>query len=71
MSKELAIVTPIATNEVITRFTNFLDVAPITVRAYKSGIKQFAKYLSFTGIKNPVRDDVMTFKKELQCIFQH
>ena len=67
MSKELAVVTPIATNEVITCFTNFLDVAPLTVRAYKSGIKQFAKYLSFTGIKNPVRDDVMTFKKELEA----
>lgn len=67
MSKELAVVTPIATNEVITRFTNFLDVAPITVSAYKSGIKQFAKYLSFTGIKNPVRDDVIAFKKELEA----
>lgn len=68
MNNKIAIVSnPITTNEVINRFTSFLDVAPLTVRAYTSGIKQFAKYLSFTGIKNPVRDDVMSFKKELEA----
>lgn len=66
MNNKIAIVTNPVNTTVITRFTSFLDVAPLTVRAYSSGIKQFAKYISVTGIKNPVRDDVMSFKKELE-----
>ncbi len=67
MNNKIAVVNNPVTTTVITRFTSFLDVAPLTVRAYSSGIKQFAKYISFTGIKNPVRDDVMSFKKDLEA----
>lgn len=54
--------------ELIDRFTAFLDVTPLTVRAYSSGLKIFAKFLADENIKNPTRDDILTFKKRLENI---
>ena len=67
MSKELAIAqSNITAAEIISKFTSYLDVSQLTVRAYMSGLKQFSKYLSSTGVKNPVRENVLAFKKELE-----
>ena len=53
-------------NEVLNRFTAFLDISPLTARSYLSGVKMFAKYLYATGVKEPSRDTVIAYKKELQ-----
>ena len=67
MSKELVIVkSNIIAAETLNRFTSYLDVAPLTVRSYISGLKMFNQYLSANGVKNPTRDNVIAFKKELE-----
>ena len=50
---------------VIERFTKFLDVSSITLRAYRSGIKQFIEYLNSQNVRIPNRESVVMFKKAL------
>ena len=50
---------------VIERFTKFLDVSSITLRAYRSGIKQFIEYLNSQNVRVPNRESVVMFKKTL------
>ena len=50
---------------VIERFTKFLDVSSITLRAYRSGIKQFIEYLNSQNVRVPNRESVVMFKKAL------
>lgn len=52
-------------NIFINRFVKFLDVAPLTVQAYTSGLKQFFTYLASNGIKQPDRNSIIEFKKYL------
>ena len=53
------------TQKLITKFVDFLDVAPLTVRSYKAGLAQFMNYLKSNGRSRPSRDDVLSFKREL------
>ncbi len=62
----LAVNSPFMSSELLNRFTAFLDVAPLTVKAYKSGLKLFGKYLYSAGVKNPTRETIVAYKKELQ-----
>lgn len=55
----------IAVNEHIAKFVKFLDVAPLTVHSYTSGLKQFFSFLNTYGIKQPNRNSVIEFKKYL------
>ena len=61
-----AVSSPFMSSELLSRFTEFLDVAPLTVKAYKSGLKMFGKYLYSAGVKNPTRETILAYKKELQ-----
>lgn len=65
--KQLAVVTNtlVRPNELLNKFTEFLDVAPLSVRSYTSGVKIFLSFMNSNGIKNPTRDDVIAFKKAL------
>ena len=49
----------------VTRFSEFLDVSEITLRAYRSGIKQFIVFCTANRISQPNRETVIMFKKEL------
>lgn len=53
------------TQTVIKSFIDFLDVNPLTVKSYKSGISYFMRYLQEKGIKLPNRDNIISFKKYL------
>lgn len=53
------------TQTVIQSFIDFLDVNPLTVKSYQSGIKYFMRYISEKGIKFPQRKDIISFKKYL------
>lgn len=68
-SKQLTLIEETApaiiNSEAIDSFTAFLDVAPLTVKAYTSGLKMFARYLASTGIKAPTRDNVLAYKAYL------
>ena len=52
-------------NDLLTRYVEFLDVMPSSVRAYISGVKRFLRYLSENGIAQPTRDTVIAYKKAL------
>ena len=52
-------------NILIDRFKRFVDVSPSSVRAYLSGVKAFMRYVSEKGIKQPTRETVIEYKKEL------
>ena len=58
----------VISNEIVNQFTKFLDVRPLTIRSYSSGLKMFAKYLYSTKIENPTRDNILAFKKELEAL---
>ena len=51
--------------QLVDRFTEFLDVSEITVKAYRSGIKQFMMYLNMQNVAMPNRESVVMFKKAL------
>ena len=51
--------------QLVDRFTEFLDVSEITVKAYRSGIKQFMMYLNMQNVAMPTRESVVMFKKAL------
>ena len=53
-------------NEQVNKFVKFLDVAPLTVRAYVSGLKQYFYYLRNNNIKTlDDRNSIIEFKKML------
>ena len=51
--------------QLVDRFTEFLDVSEITVKAYRTGIKQFMMYLNMQNVAMPTRESVVMFKKAL------
>lgn len=63
---EIQNVNNLISEKVITRFVEYLDVSPVTLKSYVSGIRNFIGYLSANGITSPVRDDVIAFKRKLQ-----
>lgn len=52
--------------KVIKRFVEYIDVSPVTLKSYVSGIRTFIQYLNDESITAPVRDDVIAFKRALQ-----
>lgn len=54
------------TADLFQRFIDFLDASPKTVATYTRDVRQFAKWLSFNGIKNPQRDDVLAYRDWLK-----
>ena len=66
MTKELAVKNEIMNSTMVSRFAEFLDVAPVTVRTYVSGVKAFAKFLAAQNVSCPVRNDVVVFRRSLE-----
>ena len=52
-------------NNLVNKFTSFLDIAPLSVRSYTSGVKKFLAFMFENGINTPTHDDVIYFKKSL------
>ena len=55
----------VLSSAVIERFSEFLDVSEITLRAYSSGIKQCITFCTSNRISQPNRNTVLLFKKTL------
>lgn len=53
--------------ELFNRFINYLDASPKTIDTYTKALKQLFNYLSFNGIKQPQREDVIAFREELKA----
>ena len=64
-NEEITPSSSVLSSTVITRFTDFLDVSEITVKAYRSGIKQFITFLTLQNITQLNRETVIMFKKAL------
>lgn len=52
--------------DLLDSFTRFLDASPQSVRTYSRAVKQFLRYLSFNGITQPTREDVIGFRESLK-----
>lgn len=48
------------------RYIAFIDASPKTVETYKKAVRQLFKYLSFNGITQPTREDIIAFREELK-----
>ena len=55
----------VAVNENINKFVKYIDVAPLSVQTYKTGLKQFFSYLRINEVKKPERINVIEFKNSL------
>ncbi len=53
--------------ELFTRFIAYLDSSPKTIETYTRALRQFLKYLSFNGITQPSREDVISFREDLKA----
>lgn len=62
-----AIATQQNVTELLDRFIAYLDARPKTVETYGKAIRQFMKYLTEQGIRNPQRGDVIAFRDALKA----
>lgn len=53
--------------EVFERYISYLDASPKTVETYTKALRQFFKYLSVHGIRQPKREDVIAFRDDLKA----
>lgn len=51
--------------ELLNRFVQYVDVSPVTVKSYVSGVRVFLQYLSENDIHTPTRETILLFKKHL------
>lgn len=51
--------------ELAERFTIYLDVSALSVKNYKTGVKNFLAFLKEHGISQPSRADILEYKKDL------
>lgn len=54
------------TEELVARFTAFLDVRPKTVETYTRALRQMFRFLSSRGIRQPNRQDLIAWREELR-----
>ena len=55
----------ILSSNVLNSFYSYLDIAPVSVRSYMSGIRQFIGYLKTCNVIMPTRENILMFKKAL------
>lgn len=64
MENELINVTKLS--EQSKKFIDYLDVSPLTIKAYKDGIISFINYLDENDIKEPTRSDFKAYRDSLK-----
>lgn len=52
--------------DMITKYLNYIDVSDNTIRTYNVGLMQFLEYLKNSNIKQPTREDIISFREYLQ-----
>ena len=63
---EMQLVKETKLQEFFDKFFLFIDVKPKSVETYKKALKQFLTYLSFNGITQPTREDIIKFRDYLE-----
>lgn len=66
MKKEIVKALPADLAEAYRNYISFLDATPRTIQTYNGNIKQFLKWMQHKGIKQPTRQDIITFREELK-----
>lgn len=66
-SNETAIATNCVNAETLNSFISYLDTSKKTIETYTRALKQFYKYLSFNGITEPKREDIIRFRDDLKA----
>ena len=66
MKKEIVKALPADLAEAYSNYISFLDATPRTIQTYNGNIKQFLKWMQHKGIKQPTRQDIITFREELK-----
>jgi integrase/recombinase XerD len=56
------------TADLYARFVGFIDAKPRTVETYSKALRQLFSYFSLNGIKQPQREDIISFREELKSI---
>lgn len=52
--------------EIYNRFISYLDVSESSVRTYSFGVRKFLRYIGENSIKQPTRETVLNYKKQLE-----
>lgn len=55
------------TSDLYGRFISFVDAKPKTIETYTRAVRQLAAYLSFNGITQPQREDILAFRDHLKA----
>lgn len=66
ISKENSVMVGGTLFDLVTRWISFMDVKPRTAETYKRSIKQFFAWMERTGCKAPSREDVLSYRRELE-----
>lgn len=53
--------------DLFSRFISYLDAKPKTIETYTRALRQLFNYLSFNGITQPQREDIIAFREELKA----
>ena len=52
-------------DDLASRFFDFLDISPASLKAYRTGVKTFLAFLHSKGISQPTRETILGFKQAL------
>lgn len=55
----------VETNDLISRWVNFVDRTPATTKAYTVAVKRFYAYLKRNNISQPARQDIINYRDEM------
>ena len=55
------------TEELYIRFVNYIDAKPKTVATYTRALKQMFKYFAESGITQPQREDILSYRESLKA----
>lgn len=53
------------TPDVFSQFVQYLDASPKTIRTYTGAVRQLALWLQAHGIRQPTREDIITYRNDL------
>ena len=54
------------TENLYTRYINYIDAKPKTIQTYTRALKQFFNYTQKNGITNPTREDIIAYRDSLK-----
>lgn len=55
------------TTDLFSRFINYIDASPSSIKTYSRALKQFMNWLKDKGITQPVREDILAYRDHLKA----